>query len=62
MKMKKFFALFLACVMCLGLLTACGGDTADTADTGDAVVLQIGGIGPTTGGAAIYGTACDWAA
>ena len=45
MKMKKFFALFLACVMCLGLLTACGGNTADTADTGDAVVLQIGGIG-----------------
>ena len=62
MKMKKFFALLLAAVMCLGLLTACGGTADETVDTGDAVVLKIGGIGPTTGGAAIYGTACDWAA
>jgi len=75
--MKKFFALLLAMTMCFALV-ACGGNNGgnnsgnnagqsagdnagETADNG-AVTLRIGGIGPLTGGAAIYGTACDWAA
>ena len=64
--MKKFLALMMAGALTLGLLTACGGSEPAPAPApgGDdgAVVLKIGGIGPTTGGAAIYGQACDWAA
>ena len=66
MKMKKrFLALTMAGVLSLGLLSGCGSDANTNepndsgADTG-AVVLKIGGIGPTTGGAAIYGTATQW--
>ena len=64
--MKKFLALMMAGALTLGLLTACGGsEPAPAPNAGgdnEAVVLKIGGIGPTTGGAAIYGQACDWAA
>ena len=61
--MKKIISMLLALAMCFALV-ACGGksDTGAASDNGDAVVLKIGGIGPTTGGAAIYGQACDWAA
>lgn len=64
--MKKFLALTLAVVMALGLVACGGGSTASSAPSADggseAVVLRIGGIGPTTGGAAIYGTATQWGA
>lgn len=70
--MKKILALVLVCVLALSMF-ACGGDdtvvtTDDVAQTGDATqtgdetteftgYIKLGGIGPTTGGAAIYGTA-----
>lgn len=48
--MKKVLSLALTAVLAVSL-TACGGDKADSN------TFRIGGIGPTTGGAAIYGTA-----
>ena len=68
---KKFFALVLALAMALSL-AACGGSGSSTAapaaegsapaEGGEAPaasgdVIKLGGIGPTTGAAAIYGTA-----
>ena len=61
---KRILALVLACVLALGLV-ACGGGSKPSAAPGGesgAVVLKIGGIGPLTGGAAIYGTATEWGA
>ena len=70
--MKKYLAMLLAGAMCVSLLAGCGGgNSASTgaastnaassgasadgsAETG---VLKIGGIGPLTGGAAVYGIA-----
>ena len=66
--MKKILALTMACALTLAMLTGCGGGSSSPAPSASApaenaaVVLKIGGIGPTTGGAAIYGQACDWAA
>ena len=68
MMKKKFFALMMAMVMVLSL-AACGGDsgTTDTPDSTDApentgteatgAAFMLGGTGPLTGGAAIYGNA-----
>ena len=64
--MKKILALVLACVLALSLV-ACGNND-NAAQTGDDAqgsnndgaftgYIKIGGIGPTTGGAASYGTA-----
>ena len=50
MKMKKFLALTMAAVMSVSLLVGCGGNK-------DSGKLKIGGAGPLTGGAAIYGNA-----
>ncbi len=57
-KFKKFLALFATAAMLVGSLAGCGGsdDSADAAASGEAV-FKIGGIGPTTGGAALYGIA-----
>ncbi len=49
--MKKVLSLALTAVLAVSL-TACGGDNG-----ADATTFKIGGIGPTTGGAAIYGSA-----
>jgi len=68
--MKKFLAMIMALAMMLALV-ACGGNNAannsgkdnssnasDSTDGGDsAAAFRIGGTGPLTGGAAIYGTA-----
>ena len=69
--MKKIFALILALAMVLSL-AACGGSSSGTtepaaegsaaAEAGETTssgtgVIKLGGIGPTTGAAAIYGTA-----
>lgn len=68
---KRFLSAALVTVMTVGMLAGCGsgnsgsnsssgGSSSDSQSssegTGDAV-LKIGGIGPTTGGAAIYGEA-----
>lgn len=72
--MKKFMSIVMASAMAMTLLAGCGNnategtDTANTAEstnTADASnggVFKIGGIGPTTGGAAVYGTAVQNAA
>lgn len=59
-KFKKFLALFATAAMVVGSLAGCGGsgdDAKEATGTSDATVLKIGGIGPTTGGAALYGLA-----
>ena len=55
-KMKKVISLVLVSAMSLTLLAGCG-DKKTSGSTGSADAFKIGGIGPTTGGAAIYGTA-----
>ena len=50
MKMKKFLAILLVVCMMATLLTACGKKE-------DSGAFKIGGIGPLTGDAAIYGNA-----
>lgn len=49
---KRIAAVSLAATMALGLAGCSGNDAAD-----DGKTLVIGGIGPTTGGAALYGVA-----
>ena len=49
---KKVFAFMMAAAMMLACLAGCGNK--DTASSG---AIKIGGIGPLTGGAAIYGNA-----
>ncbi len=64
--MKKIFCVFISFVLIIGLLSGCGG--SDSASSGDdnstgkneepvAVAFKLGGTGPLTGGAAIYGNA-----
>lgn len=53
--LKKALAVGLASVMALATV-ACGGNGAQTSGEAD-VTWKIGGIGPITGGAAIYGLA-----
>ena len=57
--MKKILSLLLALTMTAGCLVGCGGsdkptDAPEAENTGEAT-FKIGGIGPITGGAAIYG-------
>lgn len=54
-KMKKVLSLMLVSAMSLTLLAGCGDK--QTSGSGSSDAFKIGGIGPTTGGAAIYGTA-----
>ena len=68
--MKKAVSMFLAAALAVGTFAGCGS-SADTGSTGSAAstesgstdsaadgsVFKIGGIGPTTGAAAIYGSA-----
>ena len=67
--MKKYLAMLLAGAMCVSLLVGCGGgdkpadksaassNAASSSASSEAGVLKIGGIGPLTGGAAVYGVA-----
>ena len=54
--MKKFLALVMAAAMVFSLC-ACGGSDAPAASSSDEAVFKIGGTGPITGDAAIYGQA-----
>ena len=63
---KKILALSLAACMTVPFFTACGdnstsGDAAST-DAATGASFKIGGIGPITGGAAVYGQAVKNAA
>lgn len=53
---KKFAVSALAVVMAASLFTGCG-DKKSQGEAGDGKEFVIGGIGPTTGGAATYGEA-----
>ena len=55
MKRFRVLAIAMALVLCMSLLTACAKD-GETAQTNDGA-FKIGGIGPLTGGAAVYGQA-----
>lgn len=58
---KKVISLVLAAIMAAGALTGCGsngaGDSQSSSASGSASAIKIGGIGPLTGAAAIYGNA-----
>lgn len=51
--MKKFFAAVLVLVMVVCMFAGCNGSNNEEGSA----LIKIGGIGPTTGGAAIYGNA-----
>ena len=57
--MKKILSILLAALLCVSLFAACGESkpAATETKTEAAAAIKIGGIGPLTGGAAIYGTA-----
>lgn len=57
--LKKLLSVALVGVMCVSVLAGCDSNTASgQASAGAATeTFKIGGIGPITGGAAIYGTA-----
>ena len=66
--LKKFMSLAIACTMTVSLLAGCGSSkssdanssTTETTAEGTAAAgntFKIGGIGPITGGAAVYGLA-----
>ena len=54
--MKKFISVMLAAAMAVTALTGCGSNSGSSSKK-DADKYYIGGIGPTTGATAIYGTA-----
>lgn len=54
--MKKFISVMLVAAMAVTALTGCGSNSS-SASKKDADKYYIGGIGPTTGATAIYGTA-----
>lgn len=54
--MKKFISVMLVAAMAVTTLTGCGSNSGSSSKK-DADKYYIGGIGPTTGATAIYGTA-----
>ena len=55
--MKKMISMTLAVAMTMSLLAGCGSTSASTESASGGDTFKIGGIGPVTGGAAIYGQA-----
>lgn len=62
--MKKTVSLLLTAALAVGTLAGCGSadttaksDSSTTSSAENGTVFKIGGIGPTTGGAALYGLA-----
>lgn len=64
--MKKTLSMLLAGAMLATALTGCGGSASSSSDsqnsgsdsTASGTAFKIGGTGPLTGAAAIYGNAC----
>lgn len=56
MKMKKVLSVALVAAMTMTLFAGCGSKGGDDQGS-DSEVIKIGGIGPVTGGAAVYGEA-----
>ncbi len=54
-KMKKALSIVMTAALTMSLAVGCGSKDAGGSSTGDAETIKIGGIGPLTGGAAIYG-------
>ena len=54
--MRKFISVMLVAAMAVTALTGCGSNSSSSSNK-DADKYYIGGIGPTTGATAIYGTA-----
>lgn len=59
MKFKKVVSAALVAAMAMTFMAGCGSDSGSQANSGggDGEVFKIGGIGPITGGAAVYGEA-----
>ena len=58
MKLKKVISVALMAAMTMTLMAGCGSEPNDqTSSSGDGEVFKIGGIGPVTGGPAVYGEA-----
>ncbi len=57
MKFKKLATMALAAVMAVGCMAGCGAEPKDNAKGEGGDVFKIGGIGPVTGSAAVYGMA-----
>lgn len=61
--MKKLVSVCLVLAMAATMLVGCGAkeeaaqNSAGTSESAEGAVFKIGGIGPTTGGAAVYGLA-----
>ena len=63
--MKRALSVLLTAAMAASMMAGCGsssdgaasGTTTDNGAEADGAAFKIGGIGPTTGAAAIYGTA-----
>ena len=64
---KKGLSALVVAAMAMSLVAGCGGkgdnggssndSNSESSSSGSETVIKIGGIGPTTGGAAIYGEA-----
>ena len=57
MKFKKLATMALAAVMAVGCMAGCGAEPKDNAKGEGGDAFKIGGIGPVTGSAAVYGMA-----
>lgn len=60
MKMKKVLSVALAAAMTMTLMVGCGSSGSgneSNSESGSSDVIKIGGIGPITGAAAVYGEA-----
>lgn len=55
--LKKIIALLVVAVLVMTTMVACGNSDKKEEGNADATTFKIGGIGPTTGGAAVYGLA-----
>lgn len=58
-KLVKLASMIMALTVALTAVSGCGGTTEGTGENGSAATIKLGGIGPITGGQAIYGNAVE---